>query len=613
MWLAQLFNGLDEFEADWAADLATRLILVHASGLHRRVIEQCSSFPLLLLKLVASQPSFKCDDRARVASLILETPEKALEANALKLRKLYPQHLKVAAATGLLPPELWYVLSGVRSMFKSDVREMERINKIIKLQEERAPRITTDLLSARVGLKHFLGEGGEGKGLQRTKWSTFKVVAQKLQNTCVSCWDSKSDILMNETRFTPPHTRDVFATTEPLSSTALNKIFHKLKGRSPTINNKIPQVAYTWAASYNMLWQKKAREMIQSSELYQLPIMCLAKRMCGKRTSEFAYYVVADKVRTSLHMASCSFDKVRKRLELVRPLQFTWSLDVLAQCYPIVSGGGRVGLFAIPVALFGCVAEKRKGSSVNEHAERLLHAADANGIAFQKVLELKKPSKAMTEKLEKISGAEEMNAASSGEPCTDSAQKDADVSASASCSSGPSSAEVETQPRQDSENTGCDDERADADIQEGLNCLLEESEASGDMPESGDGAGADNVDIDSTMLDAQNLFHDLMADTLRDDSEKFNNVFAEQCESEMAENMVSRVEQAIASSAVDNGVNADQDDVQRMLLQGASEEDAILESVLNSEEALGNGGSCLSGGVADEDSLSLRHLLNMNM
>lgn len=569
--ISHVFDSLGEEEVDWMADLATRLILVHASGLHRRVVEQCSVFPLLLLKLVAAQPNVQCQERLRVAALILSTPEKALEANALKLRKLYPRHLHVAATSGKLPAELWYVLAGVRSMFKPDVREMERINKVIKLQEERAPRITTDLLSARVALKHYMGEGGEGKGMQRTKWTDFKVVAQKLQNTCVTCWDSKREVLMNESRFAEPDTKFILEKGALEDSTALNKVFRKLQGQSPAMA-KIPQIAFAWAASYNMLWQKHASSMVDGrADAFRLPVLCVAKRKAGARCSQFSYYVIADKVRTSLHVAPCSLDRDKKLLQLIFPLKFKWSLDILADCYTWVNDGHRAMLFAIPVTKFGVAGGAVEGALM----ERVLHSADVSKVSLERVLEMKRPSQHMKKKMAKVCSADSGD--DGPEHPHDCSQKG---EASADC-------DADSTPG----NTADPDQRADADddIQEGLNCLLEESEASGDFIECSHDDGNAPADIDPNLLDAQNLFSDLLGDRLRDDSEKYDSELTRRCEEETDENIIRSFEKSIASNAVDNGVSAQHGEVQRLLSLGASEEEAVLETVLNSEEALGNG------------------------
>ena len=78
--------------------------------------------------------------------------------------QLYFREIQCAAQHGTCPPRLWTALRTVARSWHADVRENERINKMIALQGSRCPGIGIDLPSARCVTKHFLGRalGGDG-------------------------------------------------------------------------------------------------------------------------------------------------------------------------------------------------------------------------------------------------------------------------------------------------------------------------------------------------------------------------------------------------------------------------------------------------------------------
>lgn len=175
------------------------MIIYNASAFHRRLVEPVERFPLLLLRLDCGIPSVVKE----IATELLNAP--FLPITARKVRDLFKVEVTELSRTGVLKNDgLGSLIRGLTMFSTADVRDSERTNKAIKLQETRSPNIGCDLLSSRVCLKHFLGQQGEGAGLQGKRWSLFRPVAEKLKNTCLAGWEAKDEVMSNPERWSPP-------------------------------------------------------------------------------------------------------------------------------------------------------------------------------------------------------------------------------------------------------------------------------------------------------------------------------------------------------------------------------------------------------------------------
>lgn len=186
-------------DAKFALSLGARITIYNASSFHRRIVDPLQQFPLVLLQF-ASGNSEKITELA--TSLLAA---KRLHVTACKFRDLFRSELEELKKKPVLKHDrLGILIEGLTKFGEADVRDSERTNKAIKLQETRCPNIGCDLLSSRVVLKHFMGETCEGAGLQKKKWSLFRGVAEKLKNMCLSGWQDKSEVMNRPDRWTPP-------------------------------------------------------------------------------------------------------------------------------------------------------------------------------------------------------------------------------------------------------------------------------------------------------------------------------------------------------------------------------------------------------------------------
>lgn len=102
-------------------------MLIHASQYIRRVVESLDAYPFKILLLVKSAACEVCSVRQMLARDILNARLSELDIVPRKVRSLFPSELKVAAATGTLPPRLDLNLRHVSRVWKADTRENERV------------------------------------------------------------------------------------------------------------------------------------------------------------------------------------------------------------------------------------------------------------------------------------------------------------------------------------------------------------------------------------------------------------------------------------------------------------------------------------------------------
>ena len=223
-WRA-LCDGLSVSDSCWLMSLISLQILHCASQYDRRVHQATLTYPYKILLLVKTSPDMECRLRQQIASEILTSREDDLHHVARKIRRLYGPDLVMASRAGILGYRLACALWEIRKIWKTDVREMERVNKQLSLVSDRCPHASVELVSARTMIKHYLGAAVGGKDLteaQRKKWSTFKPVATDLLNRCMGSWDDKSEVLSNPHRWETPAPVQALSAAEPLARSQRN-------------------------------------------------------------------------------------------------------------------------------------------------------------------------------------------------------------------------------------------------------------------------------------------------------------------------------------------------------------------------------------------------------
>ena len=203
------WNKLSTSDSRFAFKTFALLLFQSASSFDRRVVAPLATFPYILLSMGRVRHDLPDEKRKAVAKLVLETHPKQLDVNTLKIRNAFKTDLELARRTGMIGVQLFTALKAIRRIWKSDVRENERLNKQLKLFGERAPNSSLDLVSARLALKFRLGTAGlrqeEMETSKPRNWSRVKPMASAVFDECMEHWMASSpDVLARMDRFQEP-------------------------------------------------------------------------------------------------------------------------------------------------------------------------------------------------------------------------------------------------------------------------------------------------------------------------------------------------------------------------------------------------------------------------
>ena len=326
--------------------------MFNACGLDRRVCSSFNEFPYKLFLLVKTPKNENCDLRRSIASEILGRNDADLEINTRKIKQRFSAELECARVTGTLPARLFWLIKGISLLWKSDVRENERVNKMLGLLDDRAPSATTELKSARTSLKYLLGEAGLGAGHAHSKWSSFRPVARQVREECLSGWESLLEVQCNTLRWSASQ-----AAPDCLPAQKILSLQGQLK---PHL--KCTSVAHCWAASYNAFVHKSSDvtngiSSDKTNPMFPL-VFCVAVREAGKTKSTFKFWISCETVRRK-HMvlpvqyhreSDCSMISWGK-LEGFKPL-----LHVIKDEFATVRAGHSVCLMLSAVTSLGNAA-----------------------------------------------------------------------------------------------------------------------------------------------------------------------------------------------------------------------------------------------------------------
>ena len=330
------------------------MLLHNACGFERRILNDLRNFPAKLLLLARARPKDPCPTRKAIAQEILETENKDLEITARKLKQKFQAHLKETAAKGTLADNVYWILKGMSILWKADVRENERLNKMVKLMNERAPHSTTELKSARLAMKYLLGAAGEGRGRTSCKWSLFKPVAQRVRDHCLKNWDDLLEVQSDIMRWAPSE-----KASEKIPASKVSYLHSKINPRLSVFS-----VPYTWAASYNMVahralnerlaeWESDTKGMVLHLHKLLPVAFCVAVRLKGRTKSRFRWFVSAEVVRRKHQVLEVEWNQQSRSLSWHRLRDFRPLLSVIKDHFDLVRAGHRVVLMHAELTYIG--------------------------------------------------------------------------------------------------------------------------------------------------------------------------------------------------------------------------------------------------------------------
>ncbi len=187
------------------------IVFQNASGFDRRVRSHVESFPIAVLTMGRVRHDLPCTRRQEVAKRMLANAS-CLDLNTLKILRTFTNDIETSARTGRTGFGFFVFIRALRRLWKSDVRENERLNKQLKLYGQRAPNSSLDLIAARICLKYRLGARGftetEFPNMRKPSkrvvrnWSNLRPMAASVFDTCMDHWvDGASEVLSQTNRF----------------------------------------------------------------------------------------------------------------------------------------------------------------------------------------------------------------------------------------------------------------------------------------------------------------------------------------------------------------------------------------------------------------------------
>lgn len=223
------------------------LLRLHtAASFYRRVWEPLRRWPWLFFVFLGRPPGEACAKRQETARQLMEVPLADLEVNAVKLRLLCHDHIELSRLTGRCTPWFWRFLCVLAQTLKPDVQLNESFNSGIKLQAERNPNISLELLSSRLSLKHALGCTFRPTAKARGDWR--QKIGTVFQYCCQAEPSDATGIMHDTDRWASPPAPDSVPTDMMIRKT--------LQETRPWAR---PTDLSLWAARYSLLLHRQSK------------------------------------------------------------------------------------------------------------------------------------------------------------------------------------------------------------------------------------------------------------------------------------------------------------------------------------------------------------------
>ena len=353
-WDNAWFDNISVYEFQWLKDLLFYLVCKYASQFSRRVDEKVNQYPFRLFRLIHKSPEKVCEYRKEVARELCEglictndTEDDENESGRKfdrATRKLmndpmFREQIEHAKETGRLGYQLHTLLCLAAKFIKVDVRENERVNKLLSMLGESCPNASLDLVSSRASIKFALGDGS------RTKWSRMRTHAKEIMDCCVSSWQEKDDILRTSERWADPILPDD-------ARKSIQNVTKQLKDDAKLDS------ASVWAASMNLQWFKACDNLQQLLEGRNIQFDNIAFYI-GDREPQAGdlVYLVIEKVHSNRRVQVCEYHEPDDSIDQGQATisfgdwLFTSSLSLLQDEYPVAAASRIPTRFIYPIVI----------------------------------------------------------------------------------------------------------------------------------------------------------------------------------------------------------------------------------------------------------------------
>lgn len=193
------FSCLDDLRKTFVRNLFVTMLVQNACSFDRRVVLPTMDFPNLFLVMGKIRYDLPCLERQAVALKALKNAER-FDLTSMKLFLKYREDIELAAEHGRIGLPFYIAMKALRKLWVADVRENERLNKMLKLLGQRAPNCSLDLVSSRVGMKYQLGAAVSGVASSR-RWSHMRPVASEVFERVTDNWYEGARVMCEENRF----------------------------------------------------------------------------------------------------------------------------------------------------------------------------------------------------------------------------------------------------------------------------------------------------------------------------------------------------------------------------------------------------------------------------
>lgn len=172
-----------------------------------RVSSRMNSLKASLLTVAKSNPSTPCDSRRAFAQRLLAAGELAEDPSMAKLRELAVRELEHCAETGCVSFAFYRWVRDLGGMWRCDTEFNEGLNNIIKNNVDSAPRISLELLSARLALQVAMNAATQMQKMSRSraiKWSDVQYAVSDLCDSLIATHHNVETVLAVQDRFVAP-------------------------------------------------------------------------------------------------------------------------------------------------------------------------------------------------------------------------------------------------------------------------------------------------------------------------------------------------------------------------------------------------------------------------
>jgi len=143
-----IWKGIPASDHGKAHQIIVTLVCSCAANYHKRFVDLLGKLPYQILWLAYASPSVVCQQRVRVAKLILaEAFAHNPEYNSARMVADFREDLQHSARTGMCSIKLYTFALGIRQQWSCDTQAQERANSIITCISRRSPNISLSLLA----------------------------------------------------------------------------------------------------------------------------------------------------------------------------------------------------------------------------------------------------------------------------------------------------------------------------------------------------------------------------------------------------------------------------------------------------------------------------------